>query len=414
MALQITSISEVARKGEAPSASYFVLLSEISAASFWIYAIINTFVIGIDAHIARALPEQYAWIWNLKFLMFLGILAALLIVLKRATVAKFLAYVTFYPFILLFWRTPRLLMRLGSWSLALGLANAVISYLHGFRYKTISLFVYLTAFTAVATVKAPSILIISSAIMMFILMCSYYRAVRSIFSANFLFRIYFSAFSKTKGFVAKSIKLDDELKNVPVAHMTPTQLNKWSEQLGNAVLLNRACLFTANKLQLFHSSGFIWVSGSLSVFFLILLTTLSFAALNYSIYNADAIAYEVTSPPSLFTFVFYSFNALVNNFIKEIVPASMVSHALWMIEAICAFGILGLFAAHFITLRTQRYSDQLAATARAIEAEGRIVESFVTEEWKLASIDEAIRELERLKFGLLALLIWLTRNLKQV
>jgi hypothetical protein len=84
-----------------------------------------------------------------------------------------------------------------------------------------------------------------------------------------------------------------------------------------------------------------------------------------------------------------------------------------MIEAMCALGILCLFAAHFITLKTQRYSDQLAATARAIENEGRLVESFVTEEWKLASIDEAMRELERLKSSLLALVIWLTRNSRQ-
>src|SRR5258707_1334854 len=122
MALQITSISEVAGEGRTPSTSYFVFISEIVAASFWMYAITNTFVISIDAHIARALPEQYAWIWNLKFLIFLGILATLLIVLNRVTVAKFLAYVVFYPLILLFWRIPKLLMRLGSWSLALGLA----------------------------------------------------------------------------------------------------------------------------------------------------------------------------------------------------------------------------------------------------------------------------------------------------
>ncbi len=410
MSLQITSITEVAGEGRPPSSSYFVFLMESVAAIFWVYAILNTFVVSIDRSIADRLPDQYVWILNFKSLIFLGTLSALVILLNRKALAKFVAYVAFYPLILLVWRIPKLLIRIGSWSLALGLLNAAISYVHDFRYKIVSLFVYLTSFTIVATSEAPSISIVASAILMFVLVCCYYRAIRSIFSASILFEVYISAFSKTKGVVTKSIKLDDDLKTLPVTQMTPTQLKKWSEQLANAVLLNRGCLFIAKKLQLFQKSGFLWVSGTLSVFFLVIVTTLSFAALNYSIYQADAGAYEVTSQPTLFTFVFYSFNALVNNFIKEIIPISAVSHALWMMEVACALGIICVFAAHFIALKTQRYGDQLAATARAIEDEGRLIESFVSEEWKLASIDEAMLTLERLKSNMVALLLWLTKN----
>jgi hypothetical protein len=84
---------------------------------------------------------------------------------------------------------------------------------------------------------------------------------------------------------------------------------------------------------------------------------------------------------------------------------------MWMIEVLCAVAILVLFAAHFFALKTQKYKAQLAETARALEEEGAIVEAYVSEEWKLATIDDAIRELERLKSDALAMTLWLTKNL---
>src|SRR5437763_1240174 len=115
MALQITSISEIAGSGSTPpSASYFKLLPKLVAVCFWLYALANTFVFNLDTLIADALPTNFAWIWRFKFLIFLGGFAALLLLPNRLAVAKFCAYVAFYPFIFLLWHIPRLVMRLGS------------------------------------------------------------------------------------------------------------------------------------------------------------------------------------------------------------------------------------------------------------------------------------------------------------
>ena len=194
--------------------------------------------------------------------------------------------------------------------------------------------------------------------------------------------------------------------------MSTAQLTKWSQQLGQAVLFNRACLFAARKLQRFHRSGFALVSGALTVMFLIIITTLSFAVVNYALYEADAANFETVATPSLATFVFYSFNALVNNFIREITPSSITSHFVWMSEVLCAVAILVIFAANFLSFKTNRYAEELAETAKAIENEGKFMEGFVSQEWRLSSIDEAMRELERAKWGLLSTIIWLTENAK--
>lgn len=280
----------------------------------------------MDALALKAIPADYAWVFDFKLLVFLGVAALALFILDRASAAKFFTWILFYPFIVLLWHLPKALLRIGSWSLALGLLNSAVSLIYDFRYRFISFFVFLACFTIVATSSHPSILLIAATILLLITFISYYRAVRSVFSPNALFRIYSSVFSTRRGVVAKFVVLDEDIKGVPVQIMTEAQLKKWSEKLGQAVISNRVCLFAAKKLQRFHSGGFVLASGALTVFFLIVVTTLSFAAANYSLYMAAPANYELAGQPTLFTFIFFSFNALFNNFIKEIAPSDWPSH----------------------------------------------------------------------------------------
>lgn len=324
----------------------------------------------------------------------------------------FFGYVLSYPLIVLFWHIPRAFIRSGNWSLALGLLSSLIAFVYDLRYRSIATFVYLLCLTVAATSKHGPILVVASAILAVITVCAYWRAIKFTFSPNVLFQIYTAVFSRKHDLVTRVLSLDEELKALPINAMTPTQLKQWSDKLAYAVLFNRICLLAAKKLELFHNSGFQIVSGAISVMFLIVLTTLTFASINLAIYTAAPTAYETVSQPFLFTFVFYSFNALVNNFIREIVPAAPLSHLIWMVEAFCALVIIVLFAAHFVVFKSQKYSDQLAATAATLEKEGRAMEGHVAGEWRLASIDDAMRELASVKSDLLALLLWLTKYIK--
>jgi hypothetical protein len=122
--------------------------------------------------------------------------------------------------------------------------------------------------------------------------------------------------------------------------------------------------------------------------------------------------FDTTGEPSFFEFTYYSFNTLLFSGIKEIEPATKVAQAVSMIEKFLALFLIAIFAASIISVRSQRYEDQLNVVIAGLEENGRVMERFIRDEYRINSVDEALQELSRLKAGLSLLLGFLTRNLK--
>jgi len=59
----------------------------------------------------------------------------------------------------------------------------------------------------------------------------------------------------------------------------------------------------------------------------------------------------------------------------------------------------------------EKYSEQLDNVISGAERESRYAESFIKDEFGFSSVDEAIAELGRLKYGLVSLLLLMTKNL---
>ena len=61
--------------------------------------------------------------------------------------------------------------------------------------------------------------------------------------------------------------------------------------------------------------------------------------------------------------------------------------------------------------KNQRRYDELSAAIIDIESEGKAMELFIQSEFRVAKIDDAISELERVKSGLLQFILWLSKSL---
>lgn len=180
-----------------------------------------------------------------------------------------------------------------------------------------------------------------------------------------------------------------------------------------AVLFNRICLFTAKKLRDYQNSGSGTISGILTILLLILLTIISFAAINYVLYKIDTGLFEVSpSPGGFFIFFYYSFNNLIFSSIKEVVPIMPISQAASMTESFLAF-ILGVILVSIIlSVRSQKYSEALNQAIDRIEAEGTAMESFIRTEYSVGGIEDAIIELERVKATFISFIFKISKSIK--
>jgi hypothetical protein len=82
-----------------------------------------------------------------------------------------------------------------------------------------------------------------------------------------------------------------------------------------------------------------------------------------------------------------------------------------MMEKFLGLFLIAIFAASVVTVRSQRYSDQLNLVINGLEEDGRVMESFIRDEYRIDSIDLALAELDRLEASLRRLLHFLSRSL---
>ena len=195
-------------------------------------------------------------------------------------------------------------------------------------------------------------------------------------------------------------------------HLNEIQIEKWTDDLGAVVLANRACLFAAMKLKEYQRSGFSIIFGVLTALALVVATTITFSAINFALQNADPTQFEASSV-SFFSFFYYSFNNLLFNSIKEIAPAKGLAQSISMIQNFFALFLIAMFVSLLITVRSERYAQELDNVARTVEAEGLEIELYIRKEFHLESVEQAMTELERLQASLIKILVWLTNSLRQ-
>ena len=113
------------------------------------------------------------------------------------------------------------------------------------------------------------------------------------FKPSSIFQVHIKLFTGIREQGNKSFFiLDDGIKSLPLGSLDRGQQEKRTSNLQMAVLFNRACLFTAKKLQDYQNSGLGTISGILTILLLILLTIVSFAAINYGLYKTDPGLFE--------------------------------------------------------------------------------------------------------------------------
>ena len=207
-------------------------------------------------------------------------------------------------------------------------------------------------------------------------------------------------------------KLDDVVRDLPLESWSTDQLKSRTSKLEMTVLFNRVCLFSAKRLREYQNSAYSIVPAILSILTLVLATTISFAAANFALFKIDPAFYEAKPDPNFFTFFYYSFNNLLFNSIREISPISAQAQVMSMLESFFALFLITIFVSLALSVRNQRASDELGAAIDSIEADGRHMEVFIKNEYRVSSIDDAMAELERLEAGLARLLSYITQGIK--
>ena len=393
--------------------SYFInAIRETLAILFWTYILIKLFAFDIDVFLMSKFLPEYVWLLNLKFFILIGGIALIWLVTKNKYILSWSLYVFFYPAITFLWKIPFFIFKQRSWILAFAFINSIISFFKSIKYNFITFALFLVSLSIIFSFSNEKLLWPASAIILVFLLITYIYRFVLVFKPSSIFQVYIKIFSGIRKRGVSVFALDESIKNLPVESLDQKQMEKWTANLQMSVLFNRVCLFAAKKLRDYQNSGLNVISYVLTILVLIVLTVFSFAAINYGLFKIDSGLFSYSATPNFFTFFYYSFNNLLFNSIREITPILPISQTVSMIEYFLALFLVVIFVSLVFSVRSQRHTEELNELIKEIVGQGKDMEGFIKDEYKINSIDDAMVELEKLKAGMIKFIYKITESIQ--
>jgi hypothetical protein len=382
------------------------------AALIWLYILVKIFLFDIDAYLLATYAPQYSWILGFKWLGFLCIAALCGLLAKREVLLRRGTYILLFPLFILLWHMPRLVFKVRSPVLAIAIVNGLLSFVLSLRRATIFTAIFLAASVTVVYSTNKIFLIVACIIIILLAFWAYIRRFIEIFRPSRVFGIYVKAAAGLRRYWDSQYKLDTDTRGLPAVRMSSSQLEKWTTSLETALMLNRTCLYVARQLRDYEKSKLTAVSSAVSVLFLTFLVIVAFALASLALYKIDPSSFALQGRESTFGFMYYSFNLFVFNNIEEIRAISPWAQTLAMLEGFLAITLVVILATLIMSVKSQRQTEEITRSIVEIEAEGEKIETLIRDDYKLNSVEEALREINRLKTGLSKLLLALSEQLK--
>lgn len=382
---------------------------EFVAICFWVYVLCKLFVFDIDLYVIRHIDPQLVWIADYRFFLIIAVIAVALLLTKWTTFLRWALYILFYPIILVVWHLPWMAVKQRSWLFAFALINAVLSFFRSFKLKFVAAALFLISMLFALTFSNRVFLVVGIIGLALVLIISFVRMSLFVVYPSTIFQLFSKAIKKSPTIIVEHLA-DKDIRNLPVTALTDTQLELRRNAIQSLVILNRALLFFSHRLREYQESKLNAVSYSFNLLLLLALTVVAYGAINFALFKFDAAEFTVTTQPGYFLFLYYSFHVFLFGSIGEITPVLLYSQVVSMSEQILAIILLFILVALFISVRSEKYKEELDRTIAEANESQRQLDGLIQTTYNL-TIDQALDEIQKMKSNMMKFIIWLSQDI---
>lgn len=396
-------------KSKKPIRILFRLLDFVSIL-FWTYAIVRIFVIDVDRWLFVEFLPEYEWLVDYRILLFLALAVVFVIAFTKGEMALVLAYVAFFPLIILIWKLPKALFYTNDWRLGFAFVSASAHFFRSFRFHVVSTSMWVIGLVIGATVNDKALLVAS--IVMLLGICAISNIFRfvSLFTRSPLLTAFGKALGLMRNFIVDKHKKEFASRRSEVAFTEP-ELDLWRSNLELSLLFNRAALYSARQFQTYQSSGLATVGATLTILRMFIGTVVTFSVVNWALYKFDSSTFIADSDTALFQFFYYSFNTMMFSDVANLTPATALSQSIRMIEIVFGFLLLGIFVTLIITLKSQRSTEETQSLVDLLRQQGSEMGEFIRTSFQFYSLEDALQELNKVPGALTKIMLYFSQRL---
>lgn len=382
-------------------------LFDVLGSLMWAFVITKLFVTDIDRIILGSVAPDAMWVLDLRWLFGLAILALVLTLFRVRTLAFAVAYVVFFPAVVLLWKIPKFLVLRRSTLLASTFIAVGTSVVSRARLFVVALAIACLSGAAILS-HDPTLTFIGIAGMLIAL--GWWLGITTVD------RLHSDGFIRAQAAVINWILGNHYLEKF----VTPEQpdavaLNTWTTEdatkfrdtAGNAILVRRGLLFWASAMAEFRRAPAVLLINACILVALFLQMVVVFAFVNYGLYSIDPSQFSFTREPDALVFANYSANAIFFGEIAALTPvfgwAVGMKIFIGVLGSLGVLTIVGSSVFAYRAAKTDRESDEAVA---ALQAKAEALQELSEEQFQM-SLEDLHTKLAITGWGLLRIADWL-------
>jgi hypothetical protein len=379
------------------------IVAELFGWLVWGYIFVKLFVIDFDSLIAQHLFPDHRNLIYYKVFGVIIIAAVTLLVARKAL--GWVLYVVFFPFVVIFWKIPRIIYRTRSWIVFFAVANAVVHFFQdlprNFAVWTVSL---LACLVILVKVHSGVVILAAAVFLVLHLFSSFYRAIKQSFTPSAFIRLQQNAIQQvTKSdAINRACHLNDTLKNDSITKFNKEQLTALTTSLQYGIMANRGFIYWAYQLERYRTSGTPQIFAVITYFRLFIQTIFAFSVLNMAVFQFNPNAYMFSRPPGFLAFVHYSLSSLFVNEISGLSASSTTAMILKIAGGIVGPLLLGTLILNLMIGRKQSSQDsEMKSVIAQLKRQGAQLEAQIENEYEI-SLHDAMKKLADMHVGFIA------------
>lgn len=356
-------------------------LRELIAISFWLYLILDTFVVDLTAPVLVYSPGAAA-IFAYRFLILLGVTAGAALLLSRPKFWATIGYVLVYPVIVILWTIPRALFK--NWPLLVVFLPAIHSIISNFRINFVLLTLALISATAVVSTSSPVAIVTAMLFLLLYLARHFLMRVRAAFAPSTVFanvgaamRDYWETIQST----AEPVEAADMPRG------SAEYENRVAQSLANRYMAAAALHVVARRLRALHETRQLDLYFVAALLYTFLLTAAVYAFLFIGLVRVDPASFSAL--PSPYEMVGYSIGTMLHFQLSDIRPLSFLAQMMTYSELFASIVIALLLVFIIFTSTRERYRNDVASIAEELADSSRQLEAKM-----LADYDLTVRAVE--------------------
>lgn len=363
-----------------------IVLRKVLAPLFWTYWISKAFVFDIDLWAFATFCPTYEWLVSYRLFLWLGGMAALILLLGWANFLKTSLFVIFYPVILVFWYLPKRLWR--RWPLLIAFMPAL--YLGFKRLRNTFIMYSVAAISAVVILVASNkwLICLSAAMLIPLLGVHLWRSLRKAYAESLFTQLVRLMRKLRTAIEEKRFVFWDPIKNVNGQTIGPVSGSQ--EKDSGAPLILYAChslvCLIADRVTMVKRRRYYDIYLIASFLYTVVLITVVFGFLYYALYRFDPIAFSNAQNSSLWTFIGFSFGKLTPSSLSQITPVSRLAFSLGYTEVGCSLLLIIIVVFSVLTVAREAFRDDLEEFVKELHGLGSAIEVRATELCKLSLV----------------------------